>query len=197
MFDPEEARKKLDFGDLPADFAPNNNISPGTDIPVVLDSVDRTVKLFRWGLIPRWAKEPSMGYKMFNARAETIAEKPSFRVPFRQQRCLIPADGFYEWKAEDGRKYPYLFTLKEQTPFTFAGLWETWRNQSGGEVHSCTIITTEPNNLVADYHDRMPVIFTNPNCWHWLEDRPVDELISMLKPCEVEIMEQPKRLERL
>lgn len=197
MFDPEEVREKLGLGDLPAEFAPSNNIAPGSIIPVIVNPVNRAVQMFRWGLVPGWAEDPKVGYKMFNARAETIAEKPSFRVPFKQRRCLIPADGFYEWKAEGGKKYPFLFTLKDKTMFTFAGLWETWRSKEGEVVNSCTIITTEPNSLVAQYHDRMPVIFADNDRWQWLEDRPQNELMAMLVPCAVEIMEKPQRLERI
>jgi putative SOS response-associated peptidase YedK len=153
--------------------------------------------MFRWGLIPSWAKDVSVGYKMINARAETIEEKPSFRVAFQRRRCLIPADGFYEWKIEDGHKYPYLFTLKDRKPFTFAGLWETWRSQEGGEINSCTIITTEPNSLVAQYHNRMPVILGYENRWRWLEERTKEELKAMLIPCQSGIMDIPQQVNRL
>jgi putative SOS response-associated peptidase YedK len=197
MFDPEELGQKLELGDLPPDLKSNSNISPGTNIPVVLDAVDRNVKMFRWGLIPGWAKDVSVGYKMINARAETIDEKPSFRVAFQRRRCLIPADGFYEWKIEDGHKYPYLFTLKDRKPFTFAGLWETWRSQEGGEINSCTIITTEPNSLVAQYHNRMPVILGYENRWRWLEERTKEELKAMLIPCQSGIMDIPQQVNRL
>ena len=197
MFDPEELGQKLELGDLPPDLKSNSNIAPGTNIPVVLDAVDRNVKMFRWGLIPGWAKDVSVGYKMINARAETIDEKPSFRVAFQRRRCLIPADGFYEWKIEDGHKYPYLFTLKDRKPFTFAGLWETWRSQEGGEINSCTIITTEPNSLVAQYHNRMPVILGYENRWRWLEERTKEELKAMLIPCQSGIMDIPQQVNRL
>lgn len=197
MFDPEEARQQLELGDLPVDFTSNTNISPGTNVPVILDAENRHVQMFRWGLIPAWAKNPAMGYKMFNARAETIDEKPSFRAAFQRRRCLIPADGFYEWKADGGKKFPYLFTLKDKVPFTFAGLWETWHSQDGGVINSCTIITTEPNSVVAQYHDRMPVIFTNNERWLWLRNGDKENLKAMLVPCASEIMEIPQKMERL
>ena len=197
MFDPEEAREKLELGDLPVEFVPNSNIAPGTNIPVVVDPVSRDVQMFRWGLIPGWAKDPAIGYKMFNARAETIDEKPSFRAAFQRRRCLILADGFYEWRTEEGRKFPYLFTLKERAPFTFAGVWETWRNKEGSVINSCTIITTDPNSLVIQYHDRMPVIFAGQERWEWLEDKPTDELKALLIPCSAEIMDEPRRLEKV
>jgi putative SOS response-associated peptidase YedK len=197
MFDPEDLGVKLELGELPPDLKSNSNISPGTNIPVVLDAVDRNVKMFRWGLIPGWAKDTSVGYKMINARAETIDEKPSFRVAFQRRRCLIPADGFYEWRVEDGRKFPYLFTLKNGKPFTFAGLWDTWRSKEGGVINSCTIITTEPNSLVAQYHDRMPVILEDKLRWRWLEDGSKEDLKAMLVPCPAEIMDVPQRMDRL
>jgi putative SOS response-associated peptidase YedK len=197
MFDPEDLGVKLELGELPPDLKSNSNISPGTNIPVVLDAVDRNVQMFRWGLIPGWAKDTSVGYKMINARAETIDEKPSFRVAFQRRRCLIPADGFYEWRVEDGRKFPYLFTLKNGKPFTFAGLWDTWRSKEGGVINSCTIITTEPNSLVAQYHDRMPVILEDKLRWRWLEDGSKEDLKAMLVPCPAEIMDVPQRMDRL
>ena len=124
----------------------------------------------RWGLIPSWAKDISIGSKMFNARAETIQEKPSFRTAFARRRCLIPADGFYEWqKQEKGPSKPFRFQLKGEQPFAFAGLWELWRSPEGDELKSCTIITTEANSLVAQVHPRMPVILDTNTCWQWLE----------------------------
>lgn len=197
MFDPEEAQEKLGLGDLPDDFIPNNNIAPGSNVPVVISPVDRNVLMFRWGLIPGWAKDEKIGYRMFNARAETVADKPSFRVPFRKQRCLIPSDGFYEWKMVNDRKYPFLFTLKNKSPFTFAGLWEQWRDGEGKIIKSCTLITTTPNSLVSKYHDRMPVIMADDNRWKWLEDRPQNELQAMLAPIDPGLMATPQQIDRL
>jgi len=197
MYDPEEVRERLKLGDMPDDFVPGVNISPGQNIPVVIDPVTRNVQLFRWGLIPGWAKDPRIGYKMINARAETAAEKPSFRVSFQRRRCLIPADGFYEWKLENGRKYPFLFTLKDRTPFMFAGLWENWHSQEGEVINSCTIITTTPNSLVAQYHDRMPVILDETSRWKWLENLPAENLQALLVPYDTEKMAVPVQLDRL
>ena len=197
MFDPEEAQERLGLGDLPDEFIPNTNIAPGSNIPVVINPVDRNVLMFRWGLIPGWAKDEKIGFRMFNARAETVVDKPSFRVLFRKQRCLIPADGFYEWKMVNDRKYPFLFTLKDKRPFTFAGLWEQWRDREGNIIKSCTLITTTPNSLVAQYHDRMPVILVDENRWKWLEDRPQNELQAMLAPIDPELMATPQQIDRL
>lgn len=197
MYDPEEIREKLELGDIPVEFKASSNISPGQDVPVVLDPVKRDVRLFRWGLVPGWAKDPAIGYKMFNARSETITEKPSFRVAFRRRRCLIPADGFYEWSLEGSRKFPYLFSLKNREPFTFAGLWDAWRDAEGNELKSCTIITTEPNSLLAQYHNRMPVIMDKSICWKWLESNSEDVLKTMMVPYSVEKMTDPVRMDRL
>jgi putative SOS response-associated peptidase YedK len=116
--------------------------------------------MYKWGLIPSWSKDPSIGDRMINARAETLAEKPSFRNAFRRRRCLILADGFYEWKQIPGMKskQPMFIRLKDENPFAFAGLWEIWSSPDGSEIRSCTIITTQPNSLIESIHNRMPVI---------------------------------------
>lgn len=197
MLQVDDLREQLGLGELPVEFSSSRNISPGQFIPVVTDAASRQVALFKWGLIPGWAKDPKIGYRMFNARAETLAEKPSFRVPFMRRRCLIPADGFYEWKMVDGKKHPFLFSLKEGKAFTFAGLWETWRDSNGDELRSCTIITTEPNEVLMQYHDRMPVILTAENRWNWLEESQPDVLQSLLKPLGADLMGVPVMIEQL
>lgn len=195
MFEPEELRVMLGLGEVPAELTPNHNISPGQGIPVVTNGTTRNVEIFKWGLVPGWAKNPSIGYKMINARAETIFEKPSFRNAFAKRRCLIPAGGFYEWKQEGNRKQSYLFQLKDKKPFTFAGLWERWQDECGDELLSCTIITTMPNALMAEYHDRMPVILNEKARWRWLENTAVTELREMLKPYPAEEMTSPRKLD--
>ena len=195
MLDPEDFQQELELGDLPSDFKPDLNVSPGRPIPVVIDKNSRNVELFRWGLVPVWAKDKTIGYKMINARAETIAEKPSFRNAFQRRRCLILADGFYEWKKEGTGKQPYLFQLKDCKPFTFAGLWEVWHENQTDALHSCTIITTAPNELMAEYHDRMPVILDGENRWQWLENIPVPELQKMLVSFPQEEMANPVKID--
>lgn len=197
MLEPEELREQLNLGEFAVEFASNRNISPGQLIPVVTDPVSREVELFRWGLVPGWAKEPRIGYKMFNARAETLSEKPSFRVPFLRRRCLIPADGFYEWKLVDGRKSPFLFTMKNNKAFTFAGLWESWLDPAGSELRSCTLITTEPNELIGQYHDRMPVILDETARWKWLSENNAEELKALLVPYDANAMDTPVRIENI
>lgn len=195
MYDPEELKDMLGLGDVPADLGPNQNISPGQGIPVVTDAQTRDVEIFKWGLVPGWAKDPAIGYKMINARAETLAEKPSFRNAFAKRRCLIPASGFYEWRQEGSRKQPYLFRLTDEKMFTFAGLWEHWQDAQGNELFSCTIITTQPNVVMAAYHDRMPVILGAENRWQWLENHPVSELQAFMKPFPADRMAAPVKVD--
>jgi putative SOS response-associated peptidase YedK len=151
----------------------------------VLDADDgRRAGFLRWGLIPSWAKEPSIGDRMINARAETVAEKPSFRRALQKRRCLILADGFYEWRAEGKRKTPMFISLASREPFGFAGLWESWRSPTGETVRSCTIITTAPNALMESIHNRMPVILPREVEARWL-DRSIEDparLLPLLAP---------------
>jgi putative SOS response-associated peptidase YedK len=127
------------------------------------------MEALRWGLIPSWAKDPAIGSRMINARAETVGEKPSFRTAFRRRRCLIPADGFYEWQKLGTRKQPHYIHLTGRRPFAFAGLWEHWRSPDGESVDTCVIITTEPNELMAELHNRMPVILHPRDFALWLD----------------------------
>ena len=172
------------------------NIAPTQDVPVVrrqTDSEDGELVMFRWGLIPSWAKEISIGAKMINARAETVHEKPSFRSAFRQRRCLIAADGFYEWqKHPQGPKQPYFITVANDRAFAFAGLWESWKAPDGSNVETCTIITTEANDLLRTIHGRMPVILTPEAFDPWLDTtRPQDAARALLKPFEGEMVAYP------
>ena len=160
---------KLD--DLPARFAaknkfnevkPNYNVAPGQTMPIVVDTNGQNeFKLMKWGLVPSWAKEVKVGYKMINARAEGIETKPSFRHAYKSQRCLVPANGFYEWQKSTTGKVPYYITLANQDIFSFAGLWEHWQQPGGQNLETYTIITTRANSDMEHIHDRMPVI-VNP-----------------------------------
>lgn len=143
------------------DFKPQYNIAPTQMVLVVLYNSEgnkREIQRLRWGLIPSWAKDQSMGARLINARAETVAEKPAFRRAFKRQRCLVVADGFYEWQQQDGKKQPYYFRLSNGRPFSFAGLWEEWQSPEQERIKSCTILTTQANELLQMVHDRMPVI---------------------------------------
>ncbi|WP_053362807.1 SOS response-associated peptidase [Bacillus sp. FJAT-27251] len=157
------------------------NVAPSQQVLAVAPGRDgrRKGAMLRWGLVPFWAEDEKIGYKMINARAETIEQKASFKGPLKKRRCLILADGFYEWKRIGKDKQPFRFMMKDEQPFAFAGLWETWK-KGGVAIHSCTIITTEANALVEDVHDRMPVILGKDHQQIWLD--PTVEEPAVLKP---------------
>jgi putative SOS response-associated peptidase YedK len=166
-------------------FSRSLEVSPGQQIPAVMRRGDHNeLALLRWGLIPAWCRDPSIGAKLFNARAETIAEKPSFKNAFANRRCLIPADGFFEWKKDGSKKIPYYFFLTSGKLMAFAGLYETWIAPDKKHVHTCTIITTRPNAIVEPIHDRMPVIIPQAAQDLWLAPGSKDpaKLLELLKP---------------
>jgi putative SOS response-associated peptidase YedK len=161
--------------DLPesVELIPRYNIAPSQTVAVIRQLPGKNVRrldLLRWGLIPPWAKDIKIGYRMINARAETLSQKPSFRTAFKKHRCLIAADGFYEWYHEGKTKHPFFIQLKNGTVFSFAGLWESWNNPDGGVIESCTIITAAANELVRKIHDRMPVILHPGQYADWLNN---------------------------
>ena len=164
------------FGDyiFPDQFAPRFNIAPSQPVLAIPNNGKNTADFFMWGLIPSWSKDPSIANKLINARGETIAEKPSFRGGFKYKRCLILTDGFYEWKAAQGEKTktPYYIHMKDRKPFAFAGLWDEWQSPDGGVLRTCTIITTEPNELMSTLHNRMPVILDPADYSQWLDPAP-------------------------
>lgn len=168
------------------------NIAPSQDVAVVRCQAKghaRQAAWLRWGLVPAWAADPAGGYRMINARAETAATKPSFREAFRHRRCLVPADGFYEWKRGAKPKQPYYIRLQDERPFAFAGLWDAW-HQGDSAIESCTILTTDANELVADLHDRMPVILDPERFDAWLDPAAEDpaRLMRLLTPYPAERM---------
>lgn len=179
------------------DFEPHYNIAPTTQVLIVQAAHDgeRVARLHRWGLIPSWAKDPTIGTKLINARGETVAEKPAFRTAFRRGRCIVPANGFYEWMVvpEAGRtiKQPYFIRQRDEGDlFGFAGLTERWVSPAGEEVHSCCIITTDANALMMQIHDRMPVILASNDYGAWLDpgNSDVDSLRALLRPAEADGM---------
>jgi putative SOS response-associated peptidase YedK len=167
------------------------NIAPSQGVAAVIEEGERKLEFMNWGLIPHWAKDPSVGWRMINARQETLEQKPSFKGPFKAQRCLIPASGFYEWKKEAREKVPYYIRLKSKRPFSFAGLWSDWSNSDGSHIRSCTIITGEPNNLIKPIHHRMPVILPESSREEWLDVRHFkpDALVRLLMPYPDDAME--------
>ena len=171
---------------------PRYNVAPTQNVVSIMRNGTTHLAELRWGLIPSWAKDESVGSRMINARAETLAEKSSFKGLLRSKRCLIVADGFYEWKQENGFKTPMYITMKDHEPFAFAGLWDSWKSPDGQQLRTCTIITTEPNEVVAPIHDRMPAILLPEarDAWldtsikdeqfltHWLTPYPSDEMTA-------------------
>ncbi|MFQ5889595.1 MAG: SOS response-associated peptidase [Gemmatimonadota bacterium] len=183
---PSEAWAEI-FGvdDVP-DLPPRYNIAPSQEVAAVRlvpDGSGRELAFLRWGLIPAWAPRADPGARTINARAETIDRRPSYRDAFRERRCLVVADGFYEWQPAGRRKKPYYVRLRDGSPFAFAGLWERWWGPAGSALDSCTIVTTRANDLLRPLHDRMPVILTPEQGAGWLdrEGRP-KELKALLRP---------------
>lgn len=193
----------FDLEEVP-ELMPRYNIAPSQIIPAVVKETDaREMRFFQWGLVPSWAKDPSIASSLINARLETAPEKPSFRSAFKRRRCLIPADGFFEWttveeageaglfgdaapSAKPGKSYkqPYYFQLADEGPFAFAGLYEYWEGVEAGPIESCTILTTSPNELLAQYHTRMPAIVKPEDYEVWLdpEPKPNELLTALLDP---------------
>lgn len=164
---PEVVALQFGLASVPS-FSPRYNIAPAAQVLIVRDDGGRrAAALVKWGLVPRWAKDPSLGARMNNARAETVAEKPSFREAFRRRRCLLPASGFYEWKLEGRLKQPYYIHPAAGELFALAGLWERWEGP-GGPLETCAVITTEPNAVMAPIHERMPVIVDPADYGRWL-----------------------------
>jgi len=195
---PEAMRALFDYENLP-NLEPRFNIAPTQPVPVVRlnEAGRRELALLRWGLIPHWAKDASMAARMINARAETVDAKPAFREAFAKRRCLVPADGFYEWRTEDGRKQPFRIGMKGGAPFAFAGLWESWTAPEGagpgaapGEtVETVTIVTTDANEKLRPIHVRMPVILAAADYAAWLDTHtPANDAKALLRPYPAEPM---------
>lgn len=183
-----EIKKRFDVSEAPKDFKPRYNIAPNQQVPIIIFDTEKQVRKMgyvRWGLIPTWADDSSFGSRMINARAETITSKASFKTLFKKRRCIVPADSFYEWKKLGAKeKIPLRVLLSNEEPFGFAGLWTTWRPETGEPVVSCTIITTEPNELMEGIHNRMPAILEKKDERVWIDPTVDDEklLQNFLRP---------------
>ena len=183
---------RFDFENPVTDYAPRFNIAPTQNVLTVRwEDGHNVAEHMRWGLIPSWAKDMSIGNRAINARAETLAERPMFRTPLRRRRCLILADGFYEWLRQGKARQPMRILLTTEEPFAFAGLWESWTNPEGETIHSCTIITTTPNDVMRPIHDRMPVILLPEHEDAWLDHSMQDAsvLSELLIPYPPDTME--------
>ncbi len=169
--DPDAIQLAFALDSVDGHDMPRYNIAPSQQVAVITDREPKTLSIMRWGLIPSWAKDPKIGNRMINARSETAAEKPSFRTAFKRRRCLIPADGYYEWMKRGKKKAPVYIQHVEQAIFAFAGLWESWKNPQGEWLNSCTILTTEANEKLRPIHHRMAVILEPPDQHLWLSPR--------------------------
>ena len=183
------------FGEMPMPLLePRYNIAPTQPVPVVRQDAQgrREMVLVRWGLIPSWSKGPDTRYSMINARAETVAQKPAYRNAFRYRRCLLPADGFYEWHAAAAGKQPYVLRARGHAPMALAGLWEHWQDADGNEIESCTVLVREANAQVRPVHERMPVVIGPETFDLWLDihaqkPQPLETLLAAQQPPELEI----------
>jgi len=186
--------RQFELVEVPADLAPRYNVAPAQNVAavrVLVQGEGRRVQMLHWGLVPSWAKDTKIGYRTINARSESVETKPSFRAAYRKQRCLVLADGFYEWQKLGRAKQPYLIRCKDGEPFAIAGLWEKWNDPAGEPLESCTLLTCEANALVAEIHERMPVILQPGDYDQWLDPEEQDpvRLGPLLTPYPADQME--------
>lgn len=185
-------RDRFRLAAMPEPYAARYNIAPAQPVLVIANRAPRLLRPARWGLIPHWAAAPTIGHRLINARAETLATRPAFREALARRRCLVPADGFYEWqRPARGRRTPYYVRPRDGEPLAFAGLWEVWCSPRGERIASCAIITTGANAIVAPVHERMPAILSPAAYDRWLDSEPADaaELDALLRPCPPEWLE--------
>lgn len=173
------------------DFKPRYNIAPTQEVPIVVRESPNRAVMMRWGLVPFWAKDPKIGNKMINARAETVQTKPAYRASLKRRRCIVPATGFFEWKRAKDGKIPHFIKMKDDSFFGFAGLYDRWKAPEGSTLVSFTIITTQSNAVMSKIHDRMPVILEPENEDMWLGNQPLDaeQLSSVFRPFPARLME--------
>lgn len=189
--DPKQVTERFALSVVPPDLPGSYNVSPQMYMPVIVANNPNRLDFMSWGLVPSWAKTPSTGFKMINARAETVAERPAYRSALRYHRCLVPANGFYEWRAVSHGKQPYFIHLREKPLFAFAGLYEIWHSPDGSELRTYAILTCQPNQLMAPIHNRMPVILPREAETAWLdpEETRAAAVLPLLKPFAAELME--------
>lgn len=183
--DAQAIQLAFQLDDVSAWAQPRFNIAPSQQVAVITDHDPKVLKLFKWGLIPFWAKDPAIGQRMINARSETAAEKPSFRTAFKRRRCLIPADGYFEWQRRGSRKVPMYIQRNDREIFAMAGLWESWKQHDGSTLHSCAILTTEANATIRPIHHRMVVMIEPEDYNLWLAPRELkqQEWLPLMAGC--------------
>jgi putative SOS response-associated peptidase YedK len=184
----DQIMKRFNLERVPDNLPLLYNITPQQNVPAVLNTFPNQLELIKWGLVPSWSKDEKPPYSMINARAETIFEKPTYKRLIKSKRCLILSDGFYEWQKTADKKIPYRIFLKNEEPFAFAGIWDTW-GKGEKQFYSCSIITTTSNKLMASIHDRMPVILDPEDEPKWLQDIPMNFVLSMLRSYPAEKMD--------
>lgn len=194
----EELQEEFDLESVP-ELPSRYNIAPSQDVPVITNRHPREIELFRWGLVPYWAKDVSIGYKMINARAESLGDKPAFKGAFARRRCLVVADGFYEWKKLARGKQPWHMRLPSKRPFAFAGLWEYWKSPEGEPLTSCTVVTRPATGAAASIHDRMPLVLPPKARSRWLSPESEDpaaltDFLRHLPPPNLEIHPVSRRV---
>lgn len=194
FFSPAEAVKRIFALDEVSEFEPRYNIAPTQSVPAVRAGEEgaRAFAMLHWGLVPKWAKERAIGNRMINARSESLAEKPSFRDAFRKRRCLVLADGWYEWQVTPDGKQPWFIRMKDARPLAFAGLWERWKDHKDGALlESCTIVTTDASQSIRKIHERMPVVLAEADRDRWLDTAfsETDKLSELLRPYESKALE--------
>jgi len=192
LYGPQSRYQQYFDAKLWPEFEDSYNIAPTSSVPVIRQSPegDRVADLLKWGLIPHWAKDQTIGAKLNNARSETVAEKPSFRDAFKRRRCIVPASGFYEWKVMSAWKQPYYITLKSGEPLAMAGLWESWHGETGELVRTFCILTTAANSLMEQIHDRMPVLLHPDDFACWLDPAVAGtELLPVMHPYPADLMD--------
>jgi putative SOS response-associated peptidase YedK len=184
----DELQSRFGFEARDMEHRPRYNIAPSQQVLTVVNDGQPRPETMRWGLIPFWAQDPKIGYRMINAVGETAAAKPAFRAAFKRRRCLVLADGFFEWRKEGKSKIPTYIFLRSREPFAFAGLWETWKSPEGETIRSCSIVTTKPNDFIAPIHNRMPVILSQETEPLWLDPmtEKADTLTPLLTPSPAE-----------
>ena len=181
----QRLRERFGLTEEPGEIAARYNIAPSQPVLVIPNRRQRLLRPARWGLVPQWARDPSIGHRLINVRADTLAARPAFREALERKRCVIPADGFYEWRRDGKQRRAFYVHARDGAPLAFAGLWDVWRPRDGGEpIASCTIVTTDPNELLSSIHDRMPVVLPPAAYDAWLDPhpRPAAELASLLVP---------------
>ncbi len=182
--DSNTIQQAFNLDSVPAAMQPRYNIAPTQPVAVITNEAPKTLTFYKWGLVPSWSKDATAGARMINARSESAAEKPSFRAAFRRRRCIIPSDGYYEWPEQDSTKTPIYFHREGRALFGMAGLWEIWQQPDGGELRTCSILTTDANGFAQQFHHRMPVILSpdDYNLWLSPKEEPLAVLQALMKP---------------